>query len=454
MLSMPLHLARLAMETVHPGEKTTLLERVRRLFVIGRAHSGRASSVTPSRSAPSDAESVAGAHFSLVGLGELREQLGERWPKLSARVHELAETVIRRHLTRGDVFDAHGEDGYVVLFTQLTEAQAVFKCRVIAKEIAAKLLGADWAGQSTDGLVFELPVTALDATSFEGALAEAITNGKPVISAKAQAPVPASATTPAPEDEPPRPPRPASHELKPIPHDRATAGYTPVWDFGVGALLHFRFNAISRETPAEVSDLGNAKTDLAALNKVLFDLGALTQIGRRLPVICPVHLETLLRDAWGAQIARMMREAPPSLRRLVTLEIVAAADCRPDWIRALESVWGSMSGRPVARISLAGPKIPSMSSSLVGQVNLMLPDDFSATKAGIKVLTAFVQQAERVGMTCGVLGLRSRATTLAATAAGFQQLSGPAIHPDVASLSQAIRFDLKSLYRDLLPDAV
>jgi len=81
----------------------------------------------------------------------------------------------------------------------------------------------------------------------------------------------------------------------------------------------------------------------------------------------------------------------------------------------------------------------------------MLSEDFSATKSGMDALEAFVQQAERVGMTCGVLGLRTRAAALAATAAGFRQLSGPAVHPDVASLSQAVRFDLKSLYRDLLP---
>jgi hypothetical protein len=84
----------------------------------------------------------------------------------------------------------------------------------------------------------------------------------------------------------------------------------------------------------------------------------------------------------------------------------------------------------------------------------MLPDDFSATKAGFAALGAFVQQAERAGMTCGVLGLRTRPAALAATAAGFRQLSGPAIHPDVPSLSQAVRFDLRSLYRDLLPGAV
>jgi hypothetical protein len=365
-------------------------------------------------------------------------------------VHELAEVVIRRHLTRGDVFDAHGEDGYVVLFTQLTEAQAAFKCRVIAKEIAAKLLGADWAGQSTDGRVFELPVTALNAASFDDVLAASIAKGRPVISAQAPSQVTANAREPGATPDEPCAPQPLRHALVRISRDRAAASYTPVWDFGVEALLHFRFNAPARAVEGEASGLANAKTDLAALNQVLFDVGRLSQAGRRLPVICPVHLKTLLRDGWREQVERMLRGAAAPLRKLVTLEVLAA-DCQQHWARSLEGAWGSISGRPVAQLALAGPPIPSMSSSLVSHINLTLPEDFSATKSGIEAVGSFVQQAERVGMTCGVLGLRSRATVLAATAAGFRQLSGPAVHPDVASLSQAVRFDLKSLYRDLLP---
>jgi hypothetical protein len=197
--------------------------------------------------------------------------------------------------------------------------------------------------------------------------------------------------------------------------------------------------------------MAGAKSDIAALNQVLFDVSRLTQVGRRLPVICPLHLETLLRDSWRAQIGRMLRSAPAPLRRLVTLEVIVGAECGPDWIRSLETAWRTQSGRPVVRVSLSGPKLPTMSSSLVGHLNLLLPDDFSATKAGFDALGAFVQQAERAGMSCGILGLRKRPVALAATAAGFRQLSGPAIHADVPSPSHAVRFDLQSLYRDVLP---
>ena len=64
------------------------------------------------------------------------------------------------------------DDGYVVLFAQLTKIEADFKCRVIAKEIGAKLLGSDWdrlaAGTlwHDHGLVFASVIgTPLDAAN-------------------------------------------------------------------------------------------------------------------------------------------------------------------------------------------------------------------------------------------------------------------------------------------------
>jgi hypothetical protein len=432
---------------------TSLLDRVRRIFADHQAQSDAAPAAGPrSRAAPS---SIAGARFSMVGLTELREQLGERWPQLSERVHDLAQAVIQRHLGRGDVFDAHGDDGYVILFTQLTQLQAEFKCRVIAKEIAAKLLGADWVGRATDGVVFELPEAAVHAPSFQVALDEAIARGRPVSGEAPPAPPrQTSGSQASGPDEAPRVQRAVAHALKPIERGRGQAGYTPVWDFGVDALLRFRFRGAPQPVDPPQSAVDDAKVDVAALTQVLFDVGRLLQTGRRLPVICPVRLETVVRDGWRSQLDRMLRAAPPAVRKLVALEVVITAENDADWIGSLERAWRAMPGRPTPSLPLRASAAPARRSEVVQHVSLLLPESFSATKSGIDAMGVFAQKAERVGMTCGVLGLRTRAAALAATAAGFQQLAGPAIHADVASLGQVIHFDLKSLYRDLLPQSV
>lgn len=449
---------------MRPTKTLGLLERVRRLFADRRARGGVRAGGTRVPLAERDIP-ISGARFSLVGLAELRAQLGDRWPELSTRVHELAEAVIQRHLTRGDVFDRHGEDGYVILFTQLTELQAEFKCRVIAKEIAGKLLGADWVGRTTEGVVFELPEAALGAPSFEKALDAAIARGRPVTaevvapsagpSAKPAA-ADAAAQTSGPslggqEPEETARPRAPAHALKPIERDRGGVAYTPIWEFGAEALLRFRLAAPPIPADAGASEI--AKADIEALAKALFDVGRLAAVGRRLPVICPVRLDTALRDVWRTQIGRMLRDAPPAARKLVTLEVVVAAD-DGDWIGSLERAWASMSGSLQASVPLKASAVPARRSERVRSLTLALADDFAANKAGIGLLGAFVQKAERAGYVCGVSGLRTRAAVLAATAAGFRQLSGPAIHRDVAALGQATHFDLKSLYRDLLPQAV
>jgi len=439
---------------MHSDEKPSgLLDRVRRLFADRRTEARRRAGGLSRAAASQPSPAVAGARFSLVGLSELREQLGERWPELSHRVHALAQAVIQRHLTRGDVFDARGEDGYVILFTQLTQLQAEFKCRVIAKEIAAKLLGADWVGRTTEGVVFELPEAALSAPSFEKALDEAIARGRPMaMQVSAVPPRPQAVGERPPDDLAAHAPQPRAPALamKPIERERGIA-YTPVWEFGAEAILRFRFRSPSPADGTPPSEI--AKADIAALTQVLFDVGRLASMGRRLPVTCPISFATVIRDVWRAQVARMLRQAQAPVRRLVTLEVAIGPD-EPDWIGSLERAWTSMPGAPTASVPLQASALPARRSEVVRRLSLTLGDDFSANKAGIALLGAFVQKAERTGFSCSVTGLRTRAAVLAATAAGFGQLSGPAIHRDVAELGQATHFDLKTLYRDLLAQAV
>ena len=298
----------------------SLRERVWRLLA-GRERAatvvGTRTVVTP---APAPPASAPGARLSLVGLADVRERLGDRWQELSDRVHELAEVVIRRHLMRGDVFEAHGDDGYMVLFAQLSPAEAEFKCRVIAKEIAAKLLGADLAASSTvAGAVFEVDRAALDKPDFARAISEAVAGGTPVIEVGGP-----RASTPAPTDTPRQPPasdfmRSFSRIAPPTPD-----AFSPVWNFDVGALLHFRANAgPSCYAVESTSPMAAAKADFMALAKLLFEVGRLADAGRRLPVICPVSLSTIGNDVLRGQLVRILRQAPPAIRKLVILEIVA-----------------------------------------------------------------------------------------------------------------------------------
>ena len=439
------------------GGKPGLGERLRRLFaprerlVYGGDRARR--QVEPR-------ETVSGGRFGLVGLTELRAHLGDRWPELSDRVHSLAQAVISRHLTRGDVFDAQGEDGYVVLFAQLSKAEADFKCRVIAKEISAKLLGSEWDLLSNvSGVTIELERDVLVVDDLPGALARAVSRGTPLgpeTQGEAGAAVRTRRGTHTPvlaaTETTRTPPRVLSTAVE-TPEDIEPPTYAPVWDFQSSAMLRFRLLPPPDEADADSRSaiMLAAKQDVGALTKTLFDLGRLAQLGRRLGVICPVRLTTLGRDGWRSQLIRMLKDCPEPQRRLVALEVIAPREASAAWPLAMQARCAGLPVTWTARVDPDGDLSALKAGLGFSQITLALPPGFPSGRAGVARLDAFARTAERAGLACGVLGLESRSLALAASAAGFSQLSGPAVHEGVTALTQAVRFDLASLYRDLLP---
>jgi hypothetical protein len=447
-------------------KKIGLRERLRRMLGIEDAGVSAEIRAPRERRAPRPRESVHGARLSLVGLGDLRAHLGDRWPELSERVHSLAQVVIARHLTQGDVFDAHGDDGYVVLFAQLTKIEADFKCRVIAKEIGAKLLGSDWDRlAAVDGVSIELGRQAVATGDFDQALSAAIASGAPMPREDPRSPVPPAPAASARETTPPtRPIGPAAPmqrtesarivvekpQAAPAPGaSEQSDRYEPIWDFRVQALLHFRLS--QRAVDDDLAETAAAELDFASLSKVLFDLEQLTRLGRRLPVVCPVHASTVNHKAWRDQVIRMLRDFPAPLLKLVTLEVMVPRASDEGWPGRLDAVCKALPARCVVRVGPDADLSGLARARSIGQINLELPAAFPAGKGAIARLETFVRQGEAAKLPCGILGLRTRALTLAASAAGFGQLSGPAVHPAVLALGHAVQFDLTSLYRDLLP---
>ena len=69
--------------------------------------------------------------------------------------------------------------------------------------------------------------------------------------------------------------------------------------------------------------------------------------------------------------------------------------------------------------------------------------------ASLSLLTAFGGHARGRDVDCAAYGLGSRALVLGAIGAGFRYVAGPAVHPDVAGLATALRFEPLDLYADI-----
>lgn len=459
-----------------------LRSTLRRLFSLGEPAEASPSAPTHQEHRyRAERASVPMGRLSLVGLGHVREELGDRWPALVARVHALAETVIARNLVSGDVFEVNADGDYVVLFCQLGEREAEFKVRAIAREITQRLLGSEWDKLSdVEAVSSSVSREAADADDLDGALAASFAKGTRIVSDDPEearqrstgdhgeeAALPSSEvlepsivpTKPALAMAEGSPPSPKARAISvPIGRQPPAWRYSPIWDFTHDALVHSRIVAAHETSDHDLTGAALRhvafSSDLSALAKAATDIVRLAGLGRRLPVTCPVHAAALEFPNCRNELLHELKSLPLNVRRLLTIELIVP----PGWTKSialdqfLVAIRSLKTG--VCTRLHAGTDSLSALRQLPGPVTVQLPAEVLPEGRCIKYLEAFADRALKANLECGVAGISSRSLAMAATAAGFRFLSGPAIHPEMATLDQARRFDLTQLYEDLLPRTV
>jgi hypothetical protein len=79
--------------------------------------------------------------LQFVDLDAIKAELGERWQIIADKVREVTQRTIERRLAPGDAYVAYDDDSYLLLFANLTEAQARIKATAIAMEIRQRMTG-------------------------------------------------------------------------------------------------------------------------------------------------------------------------------------------------------------------------------------------------------------------------------------------------------------------------
>jgi hypothetical protein len=374
--------------------------------------------------------------FQMVGLADVQASLAERWPELAEKVHATAQSIIARHLVRGDVFERRGDDGYLVLFATLGAREAEFKSRVIAREIAERLLG---EGEGAD----RLEVTARCAMVSADALASgdceiavdmalAQASHEPLELTAGAAPSPAAAGHAA-----------SANMIR---------SYSPVWDTEQMTLLRFR-GYIPRDPPGALEDRVREtiafQQDLAVVRAVAGDLQVLARQNRRLPTTIAIDHASLGITSQRASLRHALSNIPPSLRKFVTLEVCGPQEsfwtygCKAflEMTKPLGIGWSALV--PLEELHL----IPASGTLKVVATDLSSAVGHEAQ--ALALLAAFASAARAQGLEACAYGLNSRALVLGAVGAGFRYVAGPAIHPDVTGLATALRFEPSDLYADM-----
>ena len=130
--------------TEHPVQLTSVtvhredLKRFRIITLLDCAESASTVSVH-----------VAGK-IRLIGLQDVRDSLGPRWPEVASRALATAEHVVRQSCGRGDSYSRTTENDFLICFSPgLNEEEAAFRAAMIAKEIRVRLIGEGQSDQAS-----------------------------------------------------------------------------------------------------------------------------------------------------------------------------------------------------------------------------------------------------------------------------------------------------------------
>ena len=105
------------------------------------------------------AEALLAGNVQLLGFEHVRETFGDKWPAVKAKVHLLTETVIKKYISREDVYVLANDEQFIVLFAKTDKAMAARTAKRIADEVNQRLHGFNdgTEGLSARAMVFEVP---------------------------------------------------------------------------------------------------------------------------------------------------------------------------------------------------------------------------------------------------------------------------------------------------------
>ncbi|MGY0790552.1 hypothetical protein ACW7BJ_14370 [Azospirillum argentinense] len=176
-------------------------------------------------------QTVTAGSVHLIGLDEIRNELGDRWGSVNERVHVYTERMLKKVLSPRDVWFRYGENHYIIVFAQADRKAAQLTCSKVMESLHQALLGhADTRRITVKTAVVDVGGgVALDTARLADLLKDAV--HKPEGTAAASPPPADGAIPPAiPAAEARRPHRPEMPADTITPQSRPKVLFRPVFD--------------------------------------------------------------------------------------------------------------------------------------------------------------------------------------------------------------------------------
>jgi hypothetical protein len=406
-----------------------------------------------------DQQIASAAKIHMLDLAALKARLGPKWERMSEHVRMFFEAGIKRGLGPGDTFCHLDDLSYLVMFRDLTAAQAELKCLSIAEELCKRLFGENGEPVVLRNLVCHIDMASLprDIDRADALNAHLERHGKEAIVST-------------------NPDRSAHHAVEEIgarifklgfTTDAATHRvaareitfvYRPIWDTAKQVVLTYlcqpTLAALQNEEMRPVYGfcVAEDEDDQAAFDLLVFQecvnrATRLNSAGLRVMLGVPVHFNSIARPKYWMAYAAAYRQAPPDVIRDLAF-----------------MVFGIDSGVPNIRLAQELPKLGRATHPVVCLTECYetAGQQFARTGAYALALVLGVREPEKLVFEkidalakaakdaraeAFVLGAGSTSIVLHAINAGARFLEGSVVRPAVGDPRHAYVHGVEDLYQ-------
>lgn len=410
----------------------------------------RLSSASLSEVLDKVAPSIAGGCVNVISVEAIRERSGDRWSRKREQVDVFVERAFTRLASPGSLIVALNDAEFVTIQPDATRWAALNLSAGVLKETLNFFVGAVARADMrlfrvTDFVGGELAVEPVDAARFMAG--EDVEPEAPDM-VKRGPEAPPSAQLPA------RARRVTRMVAGPGVELEITVTAEPTWNVGARVVASFLMRTSTALDPPNESRRPGRRRELSpvlagevALHALTYAADLIRDEGVQVALHVPLSVNALSYSTSRYRLLHALRDMDPAIRRLIILEVTELSEGVPQ-SRLAEMV--SMLA-PYSRAVLA--RAPSETADLRGWRRCGLSGitldcaHLSASDRNAQFrLSAFAKAAAEVAPACVGYALESRSLLLAAWAAGFTHLGGPAVSAEVTMPQGAVRLDPTDLY--------
>lgn len=416
-----------------------------------------ASSGEASRT-PDDHQITAAGKIHMLDLAALKVRLGVKWDRMSDPVRLFFEAAIKRGLGPGDTFCHVDELSYLVMFRDLTAAQAELKCTAIAEEVCKRLFGENGEQVALRNLVSHVDMHALprDIDRNDALNAHLERHGKEAIVSA----------------DPNRSVRHAVEEIggrifrltfgSDAAHRVASRDiafvYRPIWDTAKQVVLTYLCQptlAVIQNAPVRPvygfclaeGEEDQAALDVLVLQECINRATRLNAAGLRVLLAVPVHFNSIARPRFWMTYAAAYRQTPADVSR--DLAFV---------------VFGIDTGVPNIRLAQELPKLSRGIHSIICMIDHCEGAGIQFARTGayalglalghrepekpvFEKLDGLAKAAKEATAEAFALGVGSTSIVLNAINSGVRFLEGTVVRPVVSDPRHAYVHGVEDLYQ-------